>query len=332
MNIYNNVHTPFAKACEDRLLSSIGKNVSKHRARAEAVQNGSKRQSSGLLHADTTIDNYAKIAQKYAVWMKENHPDCRRLLIAHKRHYDREFVQSIIDAGRKPATIKTYTAAVAFLHNCTMREVHSERPVVCAQDATRCRTFSEDEYNRQLARRTSKGQSALADIMQICRMAGLRKDEAQQIRRENFLHTQDGWVCHVTGSNKSHRLRQDESVVHTKGGRERTIEIVPRYENILQEILARAEPGKPICSQIPDRVNIHGIRALYAAELYLLYARQIEQIPPNERTRENGKDRPSRYVDHQGKVWDRRALLRVSASLGHNRSEVVVQNYLWVLR
>ena len=93
MNIYNNVHTPFAKACEDRLLSSIGKNVSKHRARAEAVQNGSKRQSSGLLHADTTIDNYAKIAQKYAVWMKENHPDCRRLLVAHKRHYDREFVQ-----------------------------------------------------------------------------------------------------------------------------------------------------------------------------------------------------------------------------------------------
>ena len=332
MDIYNNVKTPFAKACEHRLRSSIGKNVSKHRARAAAVQNGSKRQSSGLLHADTTINNYAKIAQNYTVWMKKNHPDCRRLLIAHKRHYDREFIQSLIDAGKKPATIKTYTAALAFLHNCTMNEVHSERPVVRPKDATRCRTFSEETYNKQLTCRLNKKQYDVADIMQICRMTGLRKDEAQQICKENFLHTQDGWICHVTGSNKTHKLRRDESVVYTKGGRERTIEIIPQYESVLCEILSRAESGKPICPNIPNRVNIHGIRAMYAAELYQFYARPIEQISPNERTREKGRDLPSRYIDHQGKVWDRRALLKVSASLGHNRSEVVVQNYLWILR
>ena len=331
MNIKDSVGTAFARACQDRLSSSIGKGISKHELRQEAISSGSERHSSGLLHADTTIDNYAGIATRYAEWMKETHPDCTRLKIAHKRKYDHEYIQFLIDRGLSPSTIKTYTAALSFLHNCTMNDIHSERPIVLPKNATRCRYYSEQVYQEQLSKCEENRNENLVAILRLCRITGLRKDEAQQVRPENFIWTKNGVVCHLTGANKTHHMRQDESNVHTKGGRERTIEILPQHEAELRDILSHTEAHAPICSHIPNDVNIHGIRALYAAEMYQAFARPIADIPVYERTMENGKSLPSLYVAKDGHVWDRRALLRVSASLGHSRSNVVVQNYLWML-
>lgn len=331
MNIKDSVGTAFARACQDRLLSSIGKGISKHELRQEAISSGSERHSSGLLHADTTIDNYAGIATRYAEWMKETHPDCTRLKIAHKRKYDHEYIQSLIDRGLSPSTIKTYTAALSFLHNCTMNDIHSERPIVQPKDATRCRYYSEQVYQEQISKCEENRNENLVAILRLCRITGLRKDEARQIRPENFIWTKNGVVCHLTGANKAHHMHPDESNVHTKGGRERTIEILPRYEAELMDILSHTEAHTPICSHIPNDINIHGIRALYAAEMYQAFARPIADIPVHERTIENGKNLPSRYIDKAGHTWDRRALLRVSTSLGHSRSNVVVQNYLWML-
>lgn len=331
MNIKDSVGTAFSRACQDRLSSSIGKGISKHELRQEAISSGSERHSSGLLHADTTINNYAGIAARYAEWMKNTHPDCTRLKIAHRRKYDHEYIQSLIDRGLSPSTIKTYTAALSFLHNCTMKEIHSERPIVQPKDATRCRYYSEQVYQEQLSKCEKNRNENLATILRLCRITGLRKDEARQISPENFSWTKNGMLCHLTGTNKAHHLHPDESNVHTKGGRERTIEILPRYEAELIDILSHTEAHTPICPHIPNDVNIHGIRALYASEMYQAFARPIADIPVHERTMENGKDLPSRYVDKDGNTWDRRALLRTAASLGHSRSNVVVQSYLWIL-
>lgn len=332
MNIFKKVGTPFAKACEDKLLSAIGKGVSKHKARADKIKAGSERHSSDIMHSDGTIDTYANVAKLYAKWMAEAHPDCRRLVIAHKRHYDREFIQHQKDKGLKGTTIKTYTSALAFLHTCTMNEVHANRPMVRTQDTTRSRSYSEEKYNNQLRYRRKRGETRVADIMQICRMTGLREDEAEQVRRSNFHWEQDRIICHLSGNNDSRNLKPGERTVWTKGGRERTIEILPVNNERLCEILSRYQSDEKICSKIPDRIDIHGIRSMYACDLYQAFARPIEQISPKERTIENGEDCPSRYRDAQGKVWDRRALLRVSASLGHDRSSVVVASYMWRLR
>ena len=332
MKIYDEIRTPYAKACQDKLSSSIAKGTSKHQARAEKLQSGSERKSSGMLHSDRTIDGYADIAKRYARWMATEHPDCRKLIVAHKRHYDREYIQAQIDKGLKAATIKTYTAALAFLHKCNMDDVHSNRPMVRTQDATRSRSYSEATYNNQLCYRRKHGEDRVADIMQICRMTGLREDEAEQVRPFNFHLDQDRFICHLSGNNDSKNIGQGEQTVWSKGGRERTIEILPKYTGQLREILSRYETDERICSKIPDRIDVHGIRSMYACELYQAYARPVEEIPVQERTVENGKSCPSRYRDAQGMVWDRRALLRVSASLGHSRSSVVVASYLWRLR
>lgn len=165
MKIYEEVHTPFARACEHKLLSSIGKGVSKHKARQEAIEAGSKRKSSNLLHSDNTIDRYAEISTRYAKWMREKHLDCTKLIVAHRRKYDHEYIQELIDSKTySPATIKTYTAALAFLHSCTMDEVHDNRPVVHTKDATRNRNYTLDKYTSDLRYREKKGQTDVVDI------------------------------------------------------------------------------------------------------------------------------------------------------------------------
>ncbi len=219
---------------------------------------------------DDTINSYANCLTYYARWMDENHTDCNRLPIAHKRHYDHEFIQYLIDThAYSPATIKLYTAALTFVHSCTMNEVHNNRPTVRAEDTTRSRSYTEEKYENQLQHRFKYSPMAVAHIMQICRITELRRDEAEQIRPSNFWFAGKVYHCHLSG-NPNRMKYPDEKTVWTKGGRERTME--------------------------------------------------------------NGKSRPTRYHDSQGYTWDRDALLRVSASLGHKRSEVVVRHYLWRLR
>ena len=168
--------------------------------------------------------------------------------------------------------------------------------------------------------------------MEICRMTGVRRDEAKQLRPSNFVFDGKQVVCHLSGNNNVSNKLGAEATVWTKGGRKRTIEILPKYTAKLRNIIARYQENEKICSKIPERIDIHGIRSMYACEMYKACARPIERIPIRERTMENGKDCLSRYRDAQGMIWDRRALLRVSASLGHSRSSVVVENYLWRLR
>lgn len=332
MNITQAVPTRFAQACEQKMLSSIGKGVSKHIARAQNIAAGGERMSSDLLHSDDTINSYANCLTYYARWMDENHTDCNRLQIAHKCHYDREFIQHLIETNAySPATIKLYTAALAFVHGCTMNQIHDNRPTVRAEDTTRSRSYTEEKYDNQLRYRFKYGPMAVAHIMQICRVTGLRRDEAEQIRPSNFGFDGKVYHCHLSG-NPNRMKYPDEKTVWTKGGRERTIDILPKYNTLLREILSSYQPDEKICSEIPDRIGVHGIRSMYACELYQAFARDISAISPTDRTMENGKSRPTRYRDSQGYTWDRDALLRVSASLGHNRSEVVVRHYLWRLR
>ena len=182
MNIAQVVPTRFAQACEQKLLSSLGKGISKHSERARNIAAGSERMSSDLLHSDDTINSYANCLTQYARWIKENHPDCHRLQIAKKRHYDHEFIQHLINThAYAPTTIKQYAAALAFVHGCTMNQVHNARPTVRAEDATRSRSYTEEKFNRQLQYRLQHGPACVAAIMQICRATGLRRDEAEQV-------------------------------------------------------------------------------------------------------------------------------------------------------
>ena len=326
-------HTSFAKACIDKIQSHIRKGKSRHELLVEMHRRGKKGKSTGYLHSDSTINTYGAVIAHYAHYIAENHPECKNLDEAHRKKYDKDYVQHRIDDKKAPATIKKETAALAFLHSCTMAEVHNNRPIVRARDARRCRNYTTEKYYQQLAYCKEHNNQAVVDIMRICIMTGVRRDEAIQLRPSNFMKKGGVMFCYLSGNNDVNNLTlKNEHVVWTKGGRKRKIEILPAYTAELESILARYEIDQVICPSIPSRIPIHGIRSMYACELYEKYARPIETIPYTEKTKEKRKFLSSRYYDRQGAIWDRRALLRVSKSLGHDRSVVVQQSYLWRLR
>lgn len=116
-----------------------------------------------------------------------------------------------------------------------MNKVHNCRPVVKTQQATRSRGYSPEKYQNQLAYRQQQEQTRVADIMEICRMTGVRRDEAKQLRPSNFVFDGKQVVCHLLGNNNVSNKRGAEATVWTKGGRKRTIEILPKYTDKLRK-------------------------------------------------------------------------------------------------
>ena len=75
-----------------------------------------------------------------------------------------------------------------------------------------------------------------------------------------------------------------------------------------------------VFAHIPVAADIHGYRREYATAYYKAIARPVDTLKPQEK-----------YIcrkDKRGIVYDRRAMLAVSRSLGHNRIDVIAGHYL----
>lgn len=79
-------------------------------------------------------------------------------------------------------------------------------------------------------------------------------------------------------------------------------------------VVAGRNPEEHIFSHLPDS-EVQDLRREYAQQLYLHYAGSGWSLPPTDR-----RLRPTDY--------DREAVERVSKALGHNRRDVVLNNYL----
>lgn len=65
-------------------------------------------------------------------------------------------------------------------------------------------------------------------------------------------------------------------------------------------------------------MDVHGYRAVYATEVYAMYAR--DEIPKEDK-----------YIcrkDQKGIILDKKAMLEASKALGHNRIDVVAGHYI----
>ena len=89
--------------------------------------------------------------------------------------------------------------------------------------------------------------------------------------------------------------------------------------DVVLEMMQGAGNGK-VFSHIPGAADIHGYRREYATAYYKAIARPVDTLKQQEK-----------YIcrkDKRGIVYDRRAMLEVSRSLGHNRVDVIAGHYL----
>lgn len=148
------------------------------------------------------------------------------------------------------------------------------------------------------------------DLITFCSCTGLRRSELSVLHGNDIAYDQDGNVCiHVKQG---------------KGGKERYVKVIgsPHEQEQVLKMLKKADKGL-VFSHIPSHFEPHYYRSVYACQFYKSIAREIETIPENEK-----------YIcrkDKAGIVYDRKAMKVVSQNLGHNRVEVISNNYLWNL-
>ena len=85
-------------------------------------------EASPYIHSYSTMSQYISISENFARWLEIHHPEVTKIQYAHKRHYDTEYIQMLIDAGKAPSTIARATSALAKLYRCSADDIHSGRP------------------------------------------------------------------------------------------------------------------------------------------------------------------------------------------------------------
>lgn len=123
-------------------------------------------------------------------------------------------------------------------------------------------------------------------------------------------------------------LRDKDKAVQTKGGRPRSIQVLPqhieRIEQIIEECRALRGDDRPLFdkSKVPKDAQTHQYRSLFATEYYNCYARPLETLERKEIYYCRG--------DRKGEKFDKKAMLITSQQLGHNRLDVIARSYLRV--
>jgi hypothetical protein len=117
-----------------------------------------------------------------------------------------------------------------------------------------------------------------------------------------------------------------------KGGRERYSPIIGDHKQQIVDRMKATAPDEKVWQHVPGNADIHGYRGEYATAIYKLYARPIEEIPYDRTNKGTGKRFQSGVYtcrkDESGKKLDKEAMMKASKALGHNRLEVVANNYI----
>ena len=117
-----------------------------------------------------------------------------------------------------------------------------------------------------------------------------------------------------------------------KGGRERVSPIVGKNAAQIVEHIRNTPNDEKVWQHIHQSADIHGYRAEYATDIYRAHARPIEEIPYDRVNKGTGRKFQSDVYtcrkDESGKKLDKKAMLICSKALGHNRIEVVANNYI----
>ena len=117
-----------------------------------------------------------------------------------------------------------------------------------------------------------------------------------------------------------------------KGGRERLSPIIGQNAEQIVTRMKNTLPDEKVWQHVHKSADIHSYRGDYATAIYKDFARPIEKIPYDRVNRGTGRKYQSEVYtcrkDEAGRKLDKAAMLVCSKALGHNRIEVVANNYI----
>lgn len=307
-------------------------------SKREAVANGTDRDK---IFSFNTYQTYWKHTKYFIKWVQEKHPECTTLKSA-KKHVN-EWLQTRVDQGLSAYTVQTEAKALGKLYG-----IQPDDPEYFNPPKRERANITRSRGDRVRDRHFSVANND--ELIKFCQGTGLRRSELvalkgsdlvtkEQIQKKiEALENKEGLN---PGEEKQLKMLQDANlfdveyftyVRNGKGGRERLSPIVGKNAAQIIGRMKDTPKDAKVWQHVNSNADIHSYRSDYAVTIYKQYARPIEEIPFDRVNKGTGKKFQSEvYVcrkDESGKRLDKKAMLICSKALGHNRIEVVANNYI----
>lgn len=290
-----------------------------------------------------TYQDYWKHTKYFIEYIKENYPECTTLKAA-KRHMN-EWLQSRVDQGLSAWTVQLEAKALGKLYGIGPEdEGYFVPPKRRREDITRSRG------DRVRDKHFSEANND--ELIKFCKGTGLRRGELSALRGGDLVSRQqiDDELAQLEAVPMEKRTPQQERrmavlkdtelfqeeyfvlVRNGKGGRERLSPIVGKDASQIIERMKDTPQGEKVWQHVHQCADIHAYRAVYATNIYKAHARKIEDIPYDRVSEKTNRHYQSQVYacrkDEAGKKLDKAAMLVCSKALGHNRIDVVANNYI----
>lgn len=307
-------------------------------SKKKAIANGTDKEK---IFSHNTYKTYWKHTKYFIKYVQEQHPEVTTIKKAKK--YVNEWLQVRVDQGLSAWTIQTEAKALGKLYGISPDDPdYFQPPKRNRQDITRSRV--------DRARDKHFSVSNNDELIKFCKGTGLRRSELASIKGKDLISRSE-IEMEFNQLKSLKNLTEDESkrlnilkdamrfeseyyinIENGKGGRKRISPIVGKNIDQIVERMKNTPEDKKVWEYVNSNADIHSYRADYATEIYKTYARNIEDIPFDRVNKGTGKKFQSDVYtcrkDEAGKKLDKAAMLLSSKALGHNRIEVVANNYI----
>lgn len=258
------------------------------------------------IYSIKTYDKYKDICIKFGEWAKREH-GIKDLESLKNKKLAKEYLEYRQQAGDSPYSLRLYGSAMAKLLGCGSNEYGFKYPVRSREVITRSRL--ERFHDKEFSYEKNK------DLLEFGKATGLRRTELSLLKPEQIQRDKTGRVII--------EIDKEKYGPQSKGAKNRITHVLLDKQEHVWAMREKAitEGRDRVFENVPNRLDEHALRREYAQERY----REVIQ----ER-QERGIEIHSNYHtrDGSGRHFDKDALREVSNDLGHNRTEVVVKNYL----
>lgn len=317
-------------------------------SKKEAMANGT---ADDKIFSFSTYKTYWKHTKYFIKWVQEKHPEVTTLKKAEKLvpEWLQERVDQVDEKGNHLSawTIQTECAALCKLYQIKPDDPKRfQPPKRKREDIKRSRTDAVRDKHFSVTNND--------ELIKFCRGTGLRRAGIESVKGRDLMSREqiESEIKRIEAIPADSRTAADQTrltickdtriftdpsheyFVHTKekGGRERITPIIGPNAHQIIERFKSTDPDKKVWQHVSKNADIHGYRGDYATAMYRMYAREIKDIPYDRVNKGNGKRFQSEVYtcrkDEFGKKLDKHAMLVCSKALGHNRIEVVANNYI----
>lgn len=312
-----------------KLTSKLAIGESKHDDKIKGVDKTKKIYSWG------SFKTYQKQCLSFVKWLEQSHPEVKS--INRAKPYIAEYLNHQLDKGCSAWTINTQAQSINKLYGIKKGDQYFFK----CPERRRC-DIVRSRYER--ANDSHYSLKNNSELTEFCRSTGLRRSEVKALQgNEALTRRQLELRSKSENSPKIAKMINDalllpekyQYFVYVKSGKGGRTRLAPIIGDKAKEIFAKIKntpKADKVFPHVHSNADIHSFRSDYATTLYNETARPIESIPYDRINKGTGYSYQSEVYhcrsDQKGIKLDRQAMLYTSKALGHNRIDIVANNYI----